>query len=71
MATDTPDNAADAIDFMIKLADVEGIACSTVSNGHILVFKKTHLEGILKHITDKGSDKAIVFVKRPDFNSVN
>lgn len=55
------------IDFLLKTVETEGIACSTVSDGHLLVFTKKRLEAIIAAIDAKGTDRAIVFVKRPDF----
>ena len=58
---------ADGADFLLELAEKTGIACSTVKDGHVLIFTKNHLEGLLKAINDSGQDKCVVFVKRPDF----
>ncbi len=60
---------ADGADFLMELADKIGVACSTVKDGHVLIFTKSHLEGLLKAVTDSGQEKCVVFVKRPDFGN--
>jgi len=55
------------VDFLIDAAEKEGVACSTVSDGHVLVFKKSCLESLLKMMADKGTDSCVVFVKRQEF----
>ena len=61
--------ADDGLDFMLELADKTGVAVTSVSDGHVLIFTKKHLEGILKAITDSGQDKCVVFVKKPEFKN--
>lgn len=55
----------DAIDFFLKLAETQGVACSTVKDGHLLMFKRSFLQEILDKHPDR--DKISIFVKRPDF----
>lgn len=54
-------------DYMQKLADTQGCACSTVKDGHLLLFKHS----FLRELVDKNPDKeyVIMFVKRPDFKN--
>jgi hypothetical protein len=60
---------AEGADFLMELADKTGVACSTVKDGHVLIFTKKHLEGLLEKINESGQDKCVVFVQRPDFKN--
>jgi hypothetical protein len=51
------------VEGLLTLADKTGVAVSSVKDGHVLVFTKKHLEGILEAITASGQDKCVVFVK--------
>jgi len=53
----------------MELADKTGVACSTVKDGHVLVFTKSHLEQLLQKVVESGQDKCIVFVKRSEFKN--
>jgi hypothetical protein len=57
----------DGADFILKLVDANGVAVSSVKDGHILVFKKSYLKDILDKNPD--SDKLIIFVKKPEFKN--
>ena len=57
--------AEDGAEFLMELADKTGVAVSSVKDGHVLVFTKRHLEGILEAINASGQDKCVVFVKSP------
>lgn len=52
-------------EFFIESANKMGIACSTVKDGHVLLFKREYLQKILDTNPDKES--ILIFVKRPDF----
>lgn len=54
----------DEADYLNAAADASGVACATVKDGHVLIFKRSKLEEIIKSIGDK--DKVVIFVKRPD-----
>ncbi len=54
----------DGVEYLKALADVQGVACASVTDGHVLIFKKWKLEEILKAIGEK--DQAVVFVQRPE-----
>lgn len=60
---------AEGAEFLLELAEKTGVACSTVKDGHVLIFTKKHLEGLLATINESGQDKCIVLVKRPDFKN--
>ena len=53
------------IDFFIDVCDVNGVACSTVSDGHVLMFKREQLQSLLDKYVDK--PKIIMFIERPEF----
>ena len=57
----------DAFEYLSKVLDAQGVACSTVSDGHVLMFKRSTLQGLLdKH---PENDKFVIFVKRQDFEN--
>lgn len=47
----------------IKLADKTGVAVVKVNDGHVLVFTKQHLQGMIAAMEAKGQEKCVVFVK--------
>ena len=55
----------DGIEFFQTLVETQGVACSTVSDGHVLMFKRSFLQAMLDKNADQ--EKFIIFVKRPDF----
>lgn len=55
------------IDFLLKIAEQNGVACATVSDGHVLVFKRSALEKILTQT--EGKETLTIFVKRPEMQS--
>lgn len=61
----------DGADFFLEMVDNTGVAVTSVSDGHVFAFTKSHLEGMLAAINKAGSDKAIIFVKRADKASTN
>lgn len=58
-----------AADTLLAAAEKRGIGIAKIKDGHIMVFTKAHLLGILGKIEASGSDKAIVFVK--DHKTIN
>lgn len=59
----------DPTGFMVEQAEKQGISCTTVKDGHVLIFTQSHLEKILETLKASGKDKCVVFVQRPDFNN--
>ena len=59
----------DAIDFLMKTAETQGVAVTSVTDGHVMVFTKAHLEMFLKQVNDSGKDRLVVFIKQPTFNN--
>lgn len=52
------------IDYLLELADRDGIAVTSVTDGHVFVLTRKHVQGILKMMDDKVTDRAVIFVKR-------
>lgn len=52
----------DAADFLVSSAEAMGVSCAAVRDGHVFVFTRCALEGMLAKIT---GDKVVVFVKHP------
>lgn len=48
---------------MNELTSKQGVACSTVSNGHILMFRRDFLRAILDKHPDK--EQFTIFIQRP------
>jgi len=57
----------DPIEYLNKLVDAQGVACSTVSDGHVLIFTRTFLRDLVEKNADK--EKLVIFVKRPEFKN--
>jgi hypothetical protein len=54
-------------EFLMEMAKAQGgVACATVKDGHVLVFSKQALLGLLEQCEARNSDKVVVFVKRQD-----
>jgi len=56
-------------EFITKLAESQGVACATVDDGHVLLFKRSFLQELLDKNPAGQSDKVMIFVKRPDFKN--
>lgn len=54
-------------EFLLAMAEKNGVACATVSDGHVLVFKRSALEKILAQT--EGKDVLTIFIKRPEMQS--
>lgn len=64
--SDTKDDTG-AAEYLMEMAKHQGgVACATVKDGHVLVFSRQALEGLLAQCEAKQSDKVVVFVKRAD-----
>lgn len=57
----------DVGEYMVEVARKMGVACATVSDGHVLIFTREKIQEILAASEEKGI--VIIHVKRPDFNS--
>ena len=59
-------------EFLLEMAKAQGgVACATVSDGHVLVFSKQALMNLLAQASESGKDQVVVFVKRADMNSAS
>lgn len=59
--------SSDEIDFLMKMCESQGVGCSTVKDGHVLVFKRSFLKELVSKHEDQ--ENLIIFVKRQDFNN--
>jgi len=53
-------------DFFLELVRTQGVACSTVDDGHVLMFKREWLQSLLEKFP---SQEIAIFIKRPDFKN--
>jgi hypothetical protein len=61
----TKEEQDNAVEFFLKMGETQGVTCATVTDGHMLFFKREWLQALLdKHPTN---EKFMIFVKRPDF----
>ncbi len=57
----------DGIDYLLEMAKASGgVSCSTVKDGHIIVFSKEALMNLLAKASESGKEQVIVFIKRQD-----
>jgi len=56
-----------ATEYLLKMLETQGVACSTVKDGHVLMFKRSVLQSMLDNHPDQ--DELVIFVKRQDFNN--
>ena len=57
------DDTKSAADRLLAAAEKDGISVQIVKDGHLLIFTKQHLLGILAKMEETNQDKALVFVK--------
>ena len=56
------------VEYLLEMCELEGVSAATVSDGHILVFKRRKLQELL----DKNDgDIVTIFVKRRDATKSN
>ena len=55
------------LDFLLKMLETQDVACSTVRDGHVLMFKMDKLKALVEQHKDK--EAITIFVKRPDFKN--
>ena len=53
----------DNVELLLELAKINGVAVTSVSDGHVLIFTKASLVNFLNECDSSGSDKLVVFVK--------
>lgn len=54
----------DGVEFLIEMCNRSGVACSSVKDGQVFLFKRSVLEKIIANNLDK--ELISIFVKRPD-----
>ena len=64
--TDMAIKTDDGVEFLYEVVDKTGVACATVSDGHVIVFQRQKLLQLLQQT--EGKDKVVIFVKRPGMN---
>ena len=57
------------VELLLNNLQHKGVAASTVSDGHVLVFTRGFLQKLLD--TDPDQDSFTIFVKRPDFKQAS
>jgi hypothetical protein len=57
------DDKQETVEYLVAMAKLTGAACSTVSDGHVIVMRKDKLQSLL----DKEGEVIVIFVKnKPD-----
>lgn len=59
--------AESGAEFLLESAKTSGVACSTVKDGHVLIFTEERLKLLLEACQKSGTGLVTIFVKRPDF----
>lgn len=54
-------------EFITELADKNGVACATVKDGHVLLFKRKTLRELIEKFPDK--ETIAIFVKRAAYDN--
>jgi hypothetical protein len=57
----------DKIKKLISAVEKDGAACSTVKDGHVLMFKRAFLQKLLSE--NSSHEQIVIFVKRYDLNN--
>ncbi len=53
--------------YMHELVSQQGVAVSTVSDGHVLMFKRSHFQAIIDQFPN--NERLLIFIKRPEFKN--
>ena len=56
-----------AAEYFLKILETQGVVVSTVTDGHVLSFRRIWLETMLKAYPD--DEKFLIFIKQPDFRN--
>ncbi len=65
MAENDKPNAA--VDYFATLAETQGVAVSSVKDGHVLMFKTSWLKQLLEGLEKSGQEKCLILIKQPEF----
>jgi hypothetical protein len=57
---------SDDADFFLEIVKTQGVACSTVSDGHVLMFKRSFLKDLLEKYPN---EEIAIFIQRPEFKN--
>lgn len=57
-------DTTDAFTALFDRVEKEGVACSNVKDGHVLIFTSEMLRRLLADAETKGEGKVVVFVRR-------
>lgn len=60
-------NYKDELEYFNAMFETQGVATSTVSDGHIIKFKRSMLQAMLDKNPD--NEEFVIFIKRPDFKN--
>lgn len=66
MSDNKEDDKQAAVEMLVKEFDKRGVAVTSVSDGHVLMFTRTFLEKLLANLP--GQEKIIFHIKRPEAN---
>jgi hypothetical protein len=58
-------------EYMWELARTQGVACSTVSDGHVIILSKQTLMNLLARASESKEGACVLFIKRPDMKVTN
>lgn len=64
---DNKNNKDTAIDYFQAVFEMNGVAVSTVADGHVMMFKRTWLQALLDGNPDK--PEFLIMIKKPDFKN--
>ena len=53
----------EAANKLLEAAEKQGIVIGKVKDGHIMIFTKAHLLGLLGKVEASGTDRCVLFVK--------
>jgi hypothetical protein len=62
----TDQDKDDAIKELVKEFEAKGIGVRSVSDGHIIMFKRQYLQALLDKMPDK--KEFAIFLRKPDLN---
>lgn len=58
-----------AAQFLVKMMETQGVSCSTMENGHLLMFKRAWLQNLLD--SHPNNESLSIFIERLDFKKAN
>lgn len=65
-------DVAKTAEHLMELARLNGTACATVSDGHLIFLRRDVLANLAKQqVSDDHDEVAVIFIKREDFTKKN